>query len=386
MRIGMMGFDFESPNKGCEALTYSFVNMLIECYGNNLQIVNFSYGGFGMFPEKYPQIDFLIRRPKIKNPIDWIKIKKEMAGLDIIFDVTFGDGFSDIYGKMWNFTTDMLKQLAINSKKPLILLPQTYGPYRNFLLKKWAERLVKKSYAAYSRDTASAKEMNLKCKDKIKVITDMAFGLPYEKTMYSIDKTRVNVGINVSALLWDSAYAKDNRFGLNVDYYTYITSLIEKLLETDKYVVHLIPHVIAQNHYNSAENDLRPCKEVKNRFSDNDKVICAPAFKTPIEAKSYIANMNIFIGARMHATIGAVSAGVATIPFAYSKKFKTMFGNLGYKYVIEARDVDTDIALKQTEDWIINYDELEKVSLKAREKTKDKLNLLKRDISVLVKE
>ena len=386
MRIGMMGFDFESPNKGCEALTYSFVNMLIECYGNNLQIVNFSYGGFGMFPEKYPQIDFLIRRPKIKNPIDWIKIKKEMAGLDIIFDVTFGDGFSDIYGKMWNFTTDMLKQLAINSKKPLILLPQTYGPYRNFLLKKWAERLVKKSYAAYSRDTASAKEMNLKCKDKIKVITDMAFGLPYEKTMYSIDKTRVNVGINVSALLWDSAYAKDNRFGLNVDYYTYITSLIEKLLETDKYVVHLIPHVIAKNHYNSAENDLRPCKEVKNRFSDNDKVICAPAFKTPIEAKSYIANMNIFIGARMHATIGAVSAGVATIPFAYSKKFKTMFGNLGYKYVIEARDVDTDTALKQTEDWIINYDELEKVSLKAREKTKDKLNLLKRDISVLVKE
>lgn len=386
MKIGMMGFDFESPNKGCEALTYSFVNMLIECYGNDLKIVNFSYGGFGMFPEKYPEIDFLIRRPKIKNPIDWIKIKKEMAGLDIIFDVTFGDGFSDIYGKMWNFTTNMLKQLAIKSKKPLILLPQTYGPYKNFLLKKWAEQLVKNSYAAYSRDTASAREMNLKCKDKIRVITDMAFGLPYNKTMYSIDKTRVNVGINVSALLWDSAYAKDNRFGLNVDYYTYITSLIEKLLETDKYVVHLIPHVIAKNHYNSAENDLRPCKEVKNRFSDNDKVICAPAFKTPIEAKSYIANMNIFIGARMHATIGAVSAGVATIPFAYSKKFKTMFGNLGYKYVIEARDVDTDTALKQTEDWIINYDELEKVSLKAREKTKDKLNLLKRDISVLVKE
>ena len=146
MKIGMMGFDFESPNKGCEALTYSFINMLLECYGNDLQIVNFSYGGFGIFPERYPEIDFLIRRPKIKNPIDWIKIKNEMAGLDIIFDVTFGDGFSDIYGKMWNFTTDMLKQLAINSKKPLILLPQTYGPYKNFLLKKWAEQLVKECH------------------------------------------------------------------------------------------------------------------------------------------------------------------------------------------------------------------------------------------------
>lgn len=384
MKIGMMGFDFESPNKGCEALTYSFINMLLECYGNDLQIVNFSYGGFGTFPERYPEIDFLIRRPKIKNPIDWIKIKNEMAGLDIIFDVTFGDGFSDIYGKMWNFTTDMLKQLAINSKKPLILLPQTYGPYKNLLLKKWAEQLVKECHMAYSRDTASAKEMNIKCKDKIRVITDMAFGLPYDKTMYNIDKTRINVGVNVSALLWDSGYAKDNKFELKVDYYTYIMNLIEKLLEMDKYAVHLIPHVISTNNYNNAENDLRPCKEVKNRFLDNDKVICAPAFETPIEAKSYIANMDIFVGARMHATIGAVSAGVATIPFAYSKKFKTMFGNLDYKYVIEARNMDTDAALKQTKDWIVNYNELEKASLKAREKTRDKLNLLKKEISVFV--
>ena len=126
------------------------------------------------------------------------------------------------------------------------------------------------------------------------------------------------------------------------------------------------------------------CKIVKNRFFDNDKVICAPAFETPIEAKSYIANMDIFVGARMHATIGAVSAGVATIPFAYSKKFKTMFGNLDYKYVIEARNMDTDAALKQTKDWIVNYNELEKASLKAREKTRDKLNLLKKEISVFV--
>ena len=76
MKIGMMGFDFESPNKGCEALTYSFINMLLECYGNDLQIVNFSYGGFGIFPERYPEIDFLIRRPKIKNPIDWTFVEE----------------------------------------------------------------------------------------------------------------------------------------------------------------------------------------------------------------------------------------------------------------------------------------------------------------------
>ena len=385
MKIGIAGFDFESPNKGCEALTYSFVNMPLECFGDKLQIVNYSYGGLGKFPEKYPMIDFRIRRPQIKNPMDWKRLKTEMSSLDMIFDVTFGDGFSDIYGKMWNATTDMLKQLAIESGTPLILLPQTYGPYKNFFLRVWAEQIVKKSYAAYSRDTASAAEMNIKCKGKIKVITDMAFALPYEKEAYSVNKEKVNVGINVSALLWDSDYAKHNKFGLKVDYQSYIYSLIERLLENDTYVVHLIPHVIASNSYDNPENDYRPCTEVKKKYSSNNSVICAPAFETPIEAKSYIANMDIFIGARMHATIGAVSAGVATIPFAYSKKFKTMFGNLNYKYVIEARDLDTQTAINRTLEYINEYKVLAKASKDASNETREKLELLKSDIASIRK-
>ena len=32
----------------------------------------------------------------------------------------------------------------------------------------------------------------------------------------------------------------------------------------------------------------------------------------------------------MHATIGAISSGVATIPFSYSRKFEGLFGNLEY--------------------------------------------------------
>ena len=54
MKIGILGFDFESPNKGCEALTYSFINMLIECFGNDLKIINYSYGGLGAFQKQYP--------------------------------------------------------------------------------------------------------------------------------------------------------------------------------------------------------------------------------------------------------------------------------------------------------------------------------------------
>lgn len=108
-------------------------------------------------------------------------------------------------------------------------------------------------------------------------------------------------------------------------------------------------------------------------------------FENPIEAKSYIANMDVFIGARMHATIGALSAGVATIPFAYSKKFKTMFGNLHYDYTIEARELDTEVALEQTLTYIREYKTLAEAAKNASKITKEKLGVLKKDMARLGK-
>lgn len=383
MIIGLMGFDFTSPNKGCEALTYSFINMLTECFDNDIVIVNFSYGSLGNFPSKYPSIRFSVRRPQIKNPLDWAKLREEMSKLDMIFDVTFGDGFSDIYGKMWNVTTNMLKELAIRSGKPLIILPQTYGPYKNKFLKQWAVHIVKKCNSAYSRDTASALEMNKMCSEKVKVLTDMAFALPYDKRKFSIDRTKINIGINVSSLLWDSSYAKENKFGLKTEYKMFITELIKVLLDKGGYSVHLIPHVVDAEKYDSTENDVRACDCVKELFADREDVICAPAFENPIDAKSYIANMAVFIGARMHATIGAVSAGVATIPFAYSKKFKTMFGNLNYKYVIEAKSMVTSESLEQAITWVSDYTSLRDEARSASVMSQNKLKELKIAISNL---
>lgn len=376
MKIGLMGFDFTASNKGCEALTYSFVNMLVECFGNDMEIKNFSYRDLGQFPTKYPSIKFSIRRPQIKNPLDWIKLLKEISELDIVFDVTFGDGFSDIYGKMWNATTDFLKELVIISRTPLFLLPQTYGPYKSIVFRVWAQHIIKHSFFAFSRDIASANELNELCDNKIQVLTDMAFALPYDEKKYLMERTHINIGINVSSLLWDSMYAKENKFNLKVDYKAYITGLINTLMESGKYRIHLIPHVIDQD-YNAAENDVRACDAVKNIFSSNNSVICAPAFEDPIDAKSYISGMDIFMGARMHATIAAVSSGVATIPFAYSKKFKTMFENLNYKFVIEGRYEDTQSALRKTIEWINDYMRLEECAQKVNKISDEKLKVLK---------
>ena len=84
--------------------------------------------------------------------------------------------------------------------------------------------------------------------------------------------------------------------------------------------------------------------------------------------------MDVFIGARMHATIGAFSSGVATIPTAYSRKFKGLYENLGYKYVVDLATLNTQEAVELTIEYVRRYKELklavEKCKINVEQKTK----------------
>ncbi len=386
MKIGLFGFDFVSSNKGCEALTYTFLSMMERlCGDEKLEVYNFTYNdSLGVIPEKCSNITFKRCKINLKNPSFLKDAMRQMKECRLFFDATFGDGFSDIYGKKWNVKTDLIKQMVLWSGTPLVLVPQTYGPYENKMLKKWAMKLIKNAKLVYSRDELSAKYVEETCGYKINTASDMAFKLPFDKDMYQINSEKVNVGVNISSLLWDSEWAKENHFGLTVDYNKFHTELVEKLMENEKYQVHIIPHVIDLDNPERRENDYRVCLEFQKKYGD--KVLIAPPFQTPVEAKSYISNMDVFIGSRMHATIGSISSGVATIPFSYSRKFEGLFGNLNYPYVLSAKKISTEEALQSVFQWIDKYQELQECGKKAVEESIAKLELLERDILSLLKE
>lgn len=107
-----------------------------------------------------------------------------------------------------------------------------------------------------------------------------------------------------------------------------------------------------------------------NSFSEIEGVNTHPEFSNPIEAKSFISSMDIFIGARMHATIAAFSSGVATIPTAYSRKFAGLYETLDYKYVVDLTRDNTSEALQQTMRYVDAYLELRKSSKYSMQKVK----------------
>lgn len=365
MKIGLMGCEFSSPNKGCEALTYSIISILnnFNCVDNNSTIYNYSGTGLGLIENEFKKFKFIEVEPNLKDLS--FKYIKSMHECDIILDATMGDSFSDIYSEDYYKRLMRNKTIAELLCKNYVLLPQTYGPFNSKKSEKIADRVLNKAKKIYCRDNISKELLENKFNIKnIELATDMAFILPYKRSMYSFNSNKkIKIGINVSGLLYKGGFNSTNQFNMKVNYKGYIDRVIEYFSNNEEYEVHIIPHVIDLNE-NAHDDDYTVSKMIQQKF---DKCILAPAFKNPIEAKSYISNMDIFIGSRMHSTIAAFSTGVITIPISYSRKFEGLFNSLNYKYVINGRDEDTDSAYKKTIEYVMNNEKLKEEQINAQQ-------------------
>lgn len=265
---------------------------------------------------------------------------KEFLSADYVLNISAGDSFSDIYGNANFCSLNHVNSLARFFGKEYMFLPQTYGPFTDKRIEKKAEKSLRGSDLILSRDLESVEYLqrfpNL---PPMYNLIDLAFALPYE-TMQIGDSANIKVGVNISQTLWEED--SQNKFKLKTDYKKFTLGLIEELLKDESVEVHIIPHVLDKT--NDNQNEYRICYDVYKRFS-HKRLKLAPYFLCPIEAKSYISAMDLFIGARMHACIAAYSSNTPVIPCAYSRKFSGLFTkNLGYPYLLDLEKDDLSLS------------------------------------------
>jgi hypothetical protein len=139
------------------------------------------------------------------------------------------------------------------------------------------------------------------------------------------------VAIHVSGLLANGASRPGG--GRAAAYREAMLGLVQHVLRTDPdAAVVLVPHVVG----GAPESDERPTRELADTLGP--RVVAAPPVGDPSIVKGLIARSSWFCGARMHATIGALSAGVPAAAVAYSDKFRGTFADLGREdHVADAR-------------------------------------------------
>lgn len=290
------------------------------------------------YPIAYTWKSLLISISKFRETLRSWRIFKNV---DVVFDIGQGDSFSDIYGRKRFEMIDKIHKTARFFRKPYILLPQTIGPFDNRKIKKEADKTISKAFSVMARDKISYDYVvNNTSQVNVKEYIDVAFFLPYTKSQF--DSKYINVGINVSALLWNGGYNKNNQFELKTDYKELIKEIISYFIGKSKVKLHLVSHVV--NHVRNIENDYAIAFDLKKDLPD-DRVVLAPLFLTPIDAKDYISGLDFFMGSRMHATIAAFSSGVPVIPIAYSRKFNGLFKDtLDYEYMVDLKNSSNEEA------------------------------------------
>lgn len=371
MRLGILGLDLNSGNKGCEALAYGFLEILNSLGHDNKEKTDVFLlqkiptkqllkSGFSLkkikkeYTPKYKfselEIDIIFLAHTSKTVFFNYQIKK----LDFVIDFTGGDSFTDIYGLNRFYERTRFKDCIMKHGVPLILGSQTIGPFENPEARAYAVEVIRKVRQAFARDELSFQYMKEISGREPVLVTDVAFALPYTRVEFP-QSQRIRVGFNPSGLLWNGGYSADNQFGLAVEYKEYCYKVMDYLTQDPRFEVHLILHSFEDNDTNIADNDLIPARILQSKYPST---IMSPLFNSCIDAKSYIAGMDILIGARMHATIAGFSSCVPVIPFAYSRKFQGLFNSLDYEYVIDARKMTTNEALSKTIKWINQRDVL----------------------------
>lgn len=333
IKIGLLSHYFKDSNLGCTALSICnliLIDKAVSELGYEAKYVIFEN-------EKQPQVslDFIdvqyeyrvfpSTKQAIKHPVKLLNTHI-FDDCDLVFNLCAGDGFTDIYGTWRTFSETYMTLLSIKKGCNTVLAPQTIGPFSNNISNYLAKKAMDGCEAIFARDHLSyelCKTMGQE--QKTTEVVDVALALPYKRVNL---QEGFNVGINVSGLLYD----KEDRFGLHIDYDRFIHEIIEYCLN-NKFNVHLISHVNIPNGF--GEDDYAACKKINNKYS---QTILAPKFDSPIDAKGYISGLDLFTGARMHATIGALSSNVPVIPIAYSRKVNGLYGNLQYPYFIDAKN------------------------------------------------
>lgn len=347
--IGIIWANPYSENLGVGALAYSALALLNDvCNEHHINAELTLIGSTGKYKDKIrwnndeiqfynvPGNDFLELKSLVKLSILPNKYKtRRLLGCDLIFDLAEGDSFTDIYGDKRFFRILNSKRFFNLIGTRQVLLPQTIGPFVSKVNEDKAFRIMGKLEKIISRDKKSF-EYTAKFlpHEKTMESIDVAFYLPFKKVVFA--PNYVHVGINISGLLWNGGYTKNNQFSLKSDYRKLIENIIAYFSEQENVMIHLVSHVISETI--PIEDDYAIAAQFHQTYP---KTIVAPKFKTPVEAKSYIGGLDFFTGARMHACIAAFSTGVPVIPMAYSRKFNGLFcETLGYKWIADCVNED----------------------------------------------
>src|SRR5699024_8992467 len=250
-------------------------------------------------PESWAQVRVAQALGTWANPV-----ARKLARADAVLDLSAGDSFTDLYGPARLASVSAPKKAAIRAGRPLVLLPQTYGPFSTATGRKLAEELVRAATIAYARDAWSYDRLLELAGDRadtsrLRRGVDVAFALEPRRSPSPVEdhlaelSGRVLAGDNDSGIL--RTCFEGRQFRLAVDYLSTITDLVRRLVTAGAHVV-FVPHVHTAE--GAGESDIAAINSVRSNLTTAyaSRTTILPAEMDAAQIKWCLAKLSWFIG------------------------------------------------------------------------------------------
>jgi len=354
LRLGLLGATLETGNLGVSALALSTIAGLVRT-GRTIELSLFDRapGTRHDFVET-PDGRIPVRRVGMyysRRFHSWNNLQQcfvaahaklgrlhptllQLRALDGVLDVSGGDSFTDLYGNRRFRAQTYSKRIPLALGVPLVLLPQTYGPFHRPVHAAIAKRILISSRQVWTRDLRGLSRLQGLLgahfdPARHRSGVDLAFGLsplkpadPSLPQMVFAERQRADLllGLNVSGLLYSEPHSSSERLGIRSSYRAVMQRLLSRLLQIPGTRVLLVSHV--QNTSYAEGGDFDACRALRESLSSEDaeRVTVLPHVEHPANLKWVFEFCDWFCGTRMHACIGALSQGVPTVALAYSDK------------------------------------------------------------------
>jgi len=265
---------------------------------------------------------FLKIRPMI--PENWYKLFMEFWESDMVVAVSGNQLFSS--GKLgWPLPIIGFPiYLSFSLKKPIIIFPQSIGPFKHIWERKYINYLYSRVNKLFIRDFVSldlAKKLGI-TKSKPQFMPDVAFTYPSVDSFsaenilnnYGFSPQNKNIGITILSKM--PSYIDKNKID---HYYNELAETISNLVAIHNYKVFIFNQVSGPT---EDENDLIGTKIVLSLLPLNTQkeILVVKEKLSPSELKGCYGQMNLFLATRLHSGIFALDMRVPTLFIGYLDK------------------------------------------------------------------
>lgn len=261
---------------------------------------------------------------------------------DVIIDLS-GDTITEDYGSHVTYSHLLPLLLGIAFNKPVFVCAQSIGPFKlTSTLSRWTlnqctaitarEEITYKKLLGFGIDPA-----------KLQLTADIAFLMkPIEskqaKKLLQDEGIKLSKKMTLGISTSDLVRKRFEKANPGLSYDGTMAQALDELAKKHNADVLFISHVVGPS---QEKDDRNVANRIAERMSESAYVLTKNY--RPDELKGIIALCDVFIGARMHSNIGALSSRIPTIAIGYSQKTRGIMKSLSMEeFAIDIESMNSD--------------------------------------------